>query len=109
MITIDQLKEITKGYNVKNINLILKNLNECFEKYDINTIDDLKRLILIELKMYKVKKTYSDKIFPIVDSISFASMENFKFEKLYKDTIIVVSKILKNTSDEVENELINLM
>ena len=92
------------------INLCYENLNEQFiQEYKIDCIEDLRHLIMIEQKRYTLKKTYSNRLYPVIDSISFSKMDNFEFEELYKQTIQTVSKILCTESREIEQELINFM
>ena len=85
-------------------------LNLVFENQDeYKTQEELLDNIKIKLRMYDIKKSFDGKPYPKLHSISFANMDQYKFEKFYKKTLTVLSDFIKVDSYELEQEVINLM
>jgi hypothetical protein len=67
-----------------------------------------------EFRAYKIMQAgYYNRVvtekgeFYLPKSISFASMDDFEFEKLYSSMVNVMITTLRCTSEEIEQELIN--
>jgi len=92
------------------LSFCIDHMQETYQKqFGFNNVNDLKDFILIVSKRYEEKQMPQGEIYKKLNSISFASMDEYEFEELYKDTIHIVSRLANCEKWEIEQELINYM
>lgn len=104
LVTID-VKKPRSLQNHRRYFALLKLVLSNQEEY--KSIDDLLEVIKIKLKLYDVKHTLEGKPYPQLHSINFASMKELDFQKVFTDTLNILSEFLGVTTDELESEIIN--
>jgi hypothetical protein len=84
---------------------LIKLVFENQERY--TNIDHLRKAIQIEAGYYTERVSLQGEVIIEADSISFASMDNTKFDKLYNDCIDVIIKYFKFDKKEIEDNILN--
>ena len=80
-----------------------------FQNQDkIKTEKEYRFLMTLKAGYFTIILTDKGKVF-MPESISFASMDELEFEKLYKTTIDVLCVDLNTTNEQILNELVNFM
>ena len=99
--------KLTKPRNLKYHKKYFKLLNIVLENQEeYNSVDELLNNVKLKLKMYDIKYSFDKKPYPVFHSISFASMDDLKFEQLYNKTLSVLSDFLGVISTDLEDELL---
>ncbi len=101
--------ETTRPRNVRFLKKYFALLKTCFDNQD--EYDNMRAFrYVVTLKSGYFTTIQTDKgIVFMPDSISFASMDDIEFEKLYSKTIDVLLKMVAIDRQDLENEIINFM
>ncbi len=106
LVTIDVKKPRNMLFHRKYFSM-LKLFADNIDYKEPLTVDYLLDIVKIELKMYTVGTTLKGKQYPIIESVSFAKMDQIRFEKFYSKSLDVLLEIL-NQNTTKENRLTKL-
>lgn len=96
-----------RNYNFHKKFFALINLG--FANQDkVKDFTEYRTIKIMQAGFFRMIITEKGKVF-IPESISFASMDELEFEKVYKTVLDIICSETKLTSDEIQNELISFM
>lgn len=100
--------EIKRPRNYKFLKKFMALINLCFHNQEqFSNIDDLRAELTIEAGYYVSYYNLQGVETRRPKSISFASMEEDEFEKLYSDVLDVIIKYFHYTKEDIDENLIS--
>ena len=103
------LVEITQPRNIGFHRKFFALLNLCYENQaTFNNLDDMRDWLTMKAGFYRMVPTPTRTIFK-PESISFASMDELKFNDLYKRVMDEICKWLDLNDEDIQNNLVNFM
>lgn len=105
----EYLIKITEPRNGKFHRKAFALFNLGFENQEkINSFDNYRKIVTMKAGFYTTEITDKGTVF-FADSLSFASMDNNKFNEVYSRILDVIAKELGLGSSEVDKEIISFM
>ena len=84
-------------------------LNLTFENQEhFNNLDEMRAWLIMKAGYYKLVITPTGEMFQPL-SISFSSMDNIEFSKLYSSVLDIICEWLNISDEDVQEQLINYM
>lgn len=101
--------KVTKPRNSKFHRKFFALLNMAFQNQDhYDNFEKFRFVMTMKAGLFEVIETDKGQVF-MPKSISFASMDDVEFEKLYKSMVNEVINLLKIDEDTINNEIINFL
>ncbi len=100
--------KVTRPRNYKYHKMFFAFLTQLLDMVDgFNSIEHLRREVILQAGYYTEHITTSGNTIPVVDSMSFASMDQEAFEELSKKSVMVGLKILSKQINMTEAKRID--
>jgi len=79
------------------------------ERFTFTDEEDLREALLIGIGWKEIRHDFHGNTKEVAKSISFSSVGQQRFEKIYSKTLDLVVRLVEIDSKQVENELLNFM
>lgn len=97
--------ELTKSRNIKHHRKFFAILNCAFENQSqFVSVEQFLSALKFEMKYYEIGHNFDGDAIPLLKSISFAKMDQFEFENFYASALLILSKFIGCTVEELEND-----